>query len=141
MRTDDPRVDEAAWGQARRVAVRQIDDRIDVGGLTFETSLHDELMLGRRPVYQNPDLASDLSLLRLRDDPLLPLHQPLAALPLDGRRDVVGDGERARAFFVRIGEHPEVIEARVLDKRLELGEFLFSFSREPDDECRPENQL
>jgi len=79
-----------------------------------------------------------LFLLARRDDPLLPRHDPLPALALGRRRHIVLDGVGAGAFLVRVGEDADVVEARVLDEALELGELRLGLSREADDEGRPQ---
>ena len=71
-------------------------------------------------------------------DALLAPHEPAPPRALDRRGHVVRHGERARALFVRVGEDPDVIEPRLADERLEFPEVRVGFSRETDDEGRPQ---
>src|SRR6185369_13510757 len=45
LRADDFDVDEAAPGNSRRITFRQVDDRVDFGGLSGEAALEDQLVL------------------------------------------------------------------------------------------------
>src|SRR5205085_4579165 len=111
---------------------------IDLGCLSFESPLYDQLMFAGRPVDQDQHLGSETILLTLCDDSLLPSHDALAALSLGRRRDIVSRGVRSRAFLVGVCEHADVIELRVLDKLFELAELALRFARKADDEGCPE---
>ena len=54
----------------------EIDDRVDVGRLTLGSSSQHELVLGGRPVDEQPHPLPHPALLGARHDPLLRAHEP-----------------------------------------------------------------
>ena len=90
----------------------------------------------RGPVDQHRDVVADPCLLGARDDLLLPRHQRVPTPALDRGRHVVGQPEGARPFFVRVGEHADVVEPGVGDEPFQLGEIRVRLARKTDDEGR-----
>src|SRR5687767_10386423 len=131
---DDLRTDEFARLIEARVAVGQVDDRVDIRCLTLRPPLKDEVVVGGGAVNHHLHLGPEAPLLTGRHDALLSRHQRVAPLALHARGHVVGQAEGAGPFLVRIGEHADVIEAGVLDEGLELREVGVGLAREPDDE-------
>ena len=97
--------------RAVRVAVGQVDLRVDVRRLPLEPAANDELVVGRWTVNQQASMLADASRLSLLDN--LPCWRAISArlspLLLRGRH-VVGQTKGRRAFFVRVGEDADVVE-------------------------------
>ena len=89
---------------------------------------------GRRPAHPSR-FRSGPSALRRRSSSAAPsAHSGAAASRPPARRR---EAKCACAFLVGVGEDADVIEARVGDETLELGEFRVRFAGEADDQCRP----
>src|SRR4029079_14505361 len=137
-RADDAGGYDLTCAVLRWIAVGEIDDRVDIRGLAFQFALPHQLMLGRRTVYEDRHVGPDPGRLAGGHDPLLQLHDAVAPPALDRGVDIVGDRMRPGAFFVRVGEHADVVEAGVADEAFQLGEFRLGLAGEADDEGRPQ---
>ena len=87
-------------------------------------------MVRGRPIDDGPHPVADPGPVPPADEPFLQAHQPVAPRGLDRRRHVVHEGMRRGPFFVRIGEHADVIERVVVHERAELVDILVGLARE-----------
>ena len=135
-RGHQPGLDECPGFEGRRVTVGQVDHRIDIQGLPFESSCSTISCSD-----DGPSMMTAASLpIRVRcaraTDLFLTSHQRMSPPLLLGGRHVVVEAERPRALLVRVSEDPEVVEAGVADEALQLGKICPRLAREPDDQCR-----
>ena len=130
MSTDDRGRNQPSSGRRREVAFGQVHDRVDPGRLAFQTCLHDQRVLRRRPVDKHRCSLTETFPLPSRDDPLLKRHEPLSPLLLDRLRHSVSQAVRACALFMGVRKHADMIEPDVPDEGGEFREILVGFAWE-----------
>ena len=86
------------------------------------------------PSTSTANALADTAVLAAPDQTLLQTHHAAAARGLGPGRDIIVELEGRRPFLVRVGEHADVVERVVAEKRAQLVDIGLGFAGEADDE-------
>ena len=121
-----------------RIALGQEDDRRRSRAPGSPVEPAARARARRRPVDHHARASGRRGTLARRHHPLLQAHDTAAARLFRPRRHIVVEREGRGAFFVRVGEHADVVEPVIGDEVAQLVDVRVGFAGEADDERRPQ---